>query len=46
MTEEATSPEERRAELAALRALGTLDGVSLEQLAESLGCPVGEIEHA
>lgn len=46
MNDETTTLEERRAELAALHALGALDGGSLEQIAQCLGCPTAELEDA
>ena len=46
MNDETTTLAERRAELAALHALGALDGGSLQQVAHCLGCPMGELAHA
>ncbi|MDA0811636.1 MAG: cupin domain-containing protein [Verrucomicrobia bacterium] len=46
MNDETTTLEERRAELAALHALGALDAGSIEQIAECLGCPAAELEDA
>ncbi|MGK0188497.1 MAG: anti-sigma factor ChrR (cupin superfamily) [Verrucomicrobiales bacterium] len=46
MSDEVSTPEDQRAEMAVLHALGALDGESLGQVAHCIGCPGSDMSRA